>query len=113
VNNAKPAQLFGQIAQIQRMERGKLSVMREGPEGTYYKHQAWENGKNLSRYVSSDQAAAVQQAIDGYHKFQELTEQYAQQVIDKTRAELATDSKKKKYRLRSKSSWPKTRKSSS
>ena len=42
------------------MERGKLSVMREGPEGTYYKHQAWENGKNLSRYVSSDQAAAVQ-----------------------------------------------------
>jgi len=95
------------------MERGKLSVMREGPEGTYYKHQAWENGKNLSRYVASDQAAAVQQAIDGYHKFQELTEQYAQQVIDNTRAELATDSKKKKYRRRSKSSWPKTRKSSS
>jgi len=95
------------------MERGKLSVMREGPEGTYYKHQAWENGKNLSRYVANDQAAAVQQAIDGYHKFQELTEQYAQQVIDNTRAELATDSKKKKYRRRSKSSWPKTRKSSS
>jgi len=95
------------------MERGKLSVMREGPEGTYYKHQAWENGKNLSRYVANDQASAVQQAIDGYHKFQELTEQYAQQVIDNTRAELATDSKKKKYRRRSKSSWPKTRKSSS
>lgn len=95
------------------MERGKLSVMREGPEGTHYKHQAWENGKNLSRYVSSDQAAAVQEAIDDYHKFQGLTEQYAQQVIDKTRAELAANSKKKKYYLHSKSSWPKTRKSSS
>ena len=113
MNTAKPAPLFEQIAQIQRMERGKLSVMREGPEGTYYKHQAWENGKNLSRYVSSDQAPAVQQAIDGYHKFQELTGQYAQQVIAKTRAELAANSKKKNYCLRSKSSWPRTRKSSS
>jgi len=109
----KPSQLFEQIAQIQQMERGKLSVMRQGPEKTYYKLQAWENGKNLSRYVSSDQAASLQQAIDGYHKFQELTEQYAQQVIDKTRAELAANSKKKRYHLRPKSSWPKTRKSSS
>jgi hypothetical protein len=112
MNSPKPAQWFEQIAHIQRMERGKLSVMREGPEGPYYKHQVWENGKNLSRYVSGDQAAAVQEAIGGYHKFQQLTEQYAQQVIDKTRAELAANSKKKKYNLRRKSSWPKTRRSS-
>jgi hypothetical protein len=113
VNTAKPAQLFEKIAQIQRMERGKLTVMREGPEGPYYKHQAWENGQNLSRYVSRDQAPAVQEAIDGYQKFQELTEQYAQAVIDKTRAELAANSKKKTYHLRRKSSLPKTKKSSS
>jgi hypothetical protein len=94
------------------MERGKLSVMREGPEDTHYKLQAWENGKNVSRHVSSDQATAVQAAIDGYHQFQELTEQYAQQVIDKTRAEWAAHSKKKKYRLRPKSSWPRTKRSS-
>jgi hypothetical protein len=113
VNIPKPAQLFEKIAQIQRMERGKLTVMREGPEGSYYKHQAWENGQNLSRYVSRDQAPAVQEAIDGYQKFQELTEQYAQALIDKTRAELAANSKKKTYHLRRKSSWPKTKKSSS
>jgi len=113
VNAAKPTQLFEKIAQIQRMERGKLTIMREGPEGPYYKHQAWENGQNLSRYVSRDQVAAVQDAIEGYQKFQELTEQYAQAVIDKTRAELATNSKKKTYHLRRKSSWPKTKKSSS
>lgn len=95
------------------MERGKLSIMCETPEGTHFKLQAWENGKNLSRHVSSDQAPAVQEAIDGYHRFQDLTEQYAQQVIDRTRAELAARSKKKKYHLRPKSSWPKTRKSSS
>ncbi len=111
MNIPKPAQLFEGIAQIQRMERGKLTVMRQGPEGPYYKHQAWENGKNLSRYVSRDQAAAVKEAIDGYHQFQELTEQYAQAVIDKTRAELAANSKKKRYKPRRQSSWPKTRKS--
>jgi hypothetical protein len=113
MNTPKPAQLFEQIAQIQRMERGKLTVMREGPEGSYYKHQAWENGKNVSRYVPGDQVTAVQQAIEGYQKFQELTEQYAQAVIDKTRAELAANSKKKKYHLRRKSSSPKIRKSGS
>jgi len=113
MNTSNSSQLFQQIAQIQRMERGKLSVMREGPEKNYYKHQAWEHGKNISRYVSSDQAPAVQEAIDGYHKFQELTEHYVQQVIDKTRADLVANSKKKTYKLRPKSSWPKTRKSSS
>jgi hypothetical protein len=112
MNPTKPAQLFEQIAQIQRMERGKLTVMREGPDGPYYKHQAWEDGKNLSRYVSRDQAADVQEAIEGYHRFQKLTEQYAQAIIVQTRAELAAHSKKKRYRLRRKSSWPKTRKSS-
>ena len=112
MNASKATQLGEKIAQIQRMERGKLTIMRQGPEGPYYKHQAWEKGKNLSRYVAYDQAAAVQEAIDGYQKFSELTEQYAQTVIDKTRAELAANSKKKSYHLRRKSSWPKTRKSS-
>ena len=71
------------------------------------------NGQNLSRYISRDQAPDVQKAIDGYQKFQELTEQYAQAVIDKTRAELAANSKKKTYHLHRKSSLPKTKKSNS
>ena len=112
MNTTNPAQLFEQMAQIQRMERGKLTVMRQGPLGPYYKLQVWENGKNLSRYVERDQAASVQEAIDGYHQFQALTEQYAQALIDKTRAELAAGSKKKKYHLRRKSCWRKSRKSS-
>ncbi len=100
------------VAQIKRMERGKLTVMSQGPEGPHYKLQAWENGKNVSRHVSRDQADAVQDALGGYQKFQNLTEQYAQAVIDQTRVELAAHSKKKIYNLRRKSSWPKTRKSS-
>ena len=112
MNTPHSAQLFEKIAQIQRMERGKLTVMREGPEGPYYKLQVWENGKNLSRYVSRDQATGVQAALDGYHQFKDLTEQYAQTVIDRTRAELVAQSKKKHYRLHRNSSRSKTRKSS-
>jgi hypothetical protein len=104
-------QFFQQVAQIKRMERGKLTVMSQGPEGPHYKLQAWEKGKNVSRHVSRDQADSVQEALDGYHKFQDLAAQYAQSVIDQTRAELAAHSKKKIYHLRRKSSWPKTRKS--
>ena len=113
MNTTHAAELFEKIAQIQRMERGKLTVMREGPEGPYYKLQVWENGKNCSRYVSRDQAASVQEAIRGYEQFKELTEEYAQVVIDQTRAELSTQSKKKKYRLCRKSSLLKTRRSKS
>ena len=112
MNSNQPTRLFEQIAHIKHMERGKLTVMRESPEGPYYKLQAWEDGKNVSRYVARDQADDVQQAIEGYHKFQELTQQYAQAVIDQTRTNLAARSKKKTYNLRRKSSWPKTRKSS-
>ena len=95
MNTTKPAQLLQQMAQIQTMERGKLSVLRESADGPFYKLQAWENGKNVTRYIPRDQAAAVQEALQGYAQFQELTEEYARQMIDKTRAEIAAGSKKK------------------
>lgn len=106
-----PQELLNQIAQIQRMERGKLCVLRQGPDGPYYNCQSREEGKNFARYVPRNQLAAYQEAIAGYQKFQQLTEQYAQQVIQKTRAELAASKKKNRSPLRS--SWPKSRKSSS
>src|ERR1044071_6178894 len=72
------ANLLSQIANIQSMERGKLSVMRDTSTGTAYKQQAWEDGKILSRYVPPEQSTAVQEAVDGYQRYQTLTEQYAQ-----------------------------------
>lgn len=104
-------QLCRQIAQIKSMERGKLTLMREGPRGPHYKLQTWEQGRNVSRHVSRDQAEAVQQALEGYRQFQDLTQRYAQAVVEQTRAELAAGSKKKNDHLRRKSSWPKIRKS--
>ena len=112
MNAQKPAEsLLAQIAQIPTMERGKLSVMRETSSGAAYKLQAWENGKNFSRYVPPEQAPAVQEAIDGYVRFQALIEQYVDQVVQRTRAEISSASKKTK--LRRQSSSPKRRKSAS
>ena len=112
-----PRSLIGQILQIQRMEHGSLSVIRQGPNGPYYSLNSWENGKNCCRYLPQDKVPEVQQAIEGYHKYQQLTEQYAQQIIEQTRARLNIGVKKKPQpnpeSSRPKSAWPRSRKSSS
>jgi hypothetical protein len=101
VNTQKAAEnLLAQIARIPTMERGKLSVMRETPAGPVYKLQSWEKGRNLSRYVPPEEAPAVQRAIDGYARFKVLIEGYVDQVVQHTRAEIASASKKKKPRPR-------------
>lgn len=105
-----PQDILHEIAQIQRMERGKLCVLREGPNGPYHNCQCWEKGKNVSHYVPREEVAACQEAIAGYQRFHQLTEQYAQQIVDRTRAELAGSAKKNKSRR--KSSSPRTPKSS-
>ena len=103
--------ILQQIARIQSMERGKLSVIKQSASGPFYKLQAHENGKNRTRYVPREQVAAVQEAINGYQEFQCLTEQYAREVIAQTRDAIAAGFKKKTS-PRSSSS-PRTRKSSS
>lgn len=86
--------LLQQMAQIPSIERGKLCVVRQGPDGPYYNHQTWEKGKNVSRYVPRDQVEAVQKAIDGYHLYQELSDQYVECMVQKTRAERLAGVKK-------------------
>ena len=108
--------LLEQILPIQRMEHGSLSIIRQGPNGPYYSLNSWENGKNCCRYLSQDKVPEVQQAIAGYQQYQQLTEQYAQQIIEQTRAQLNIGVKKKlllnPQRSRPKSASPRTRKSS-
>jgi Family of unknown function (DUF6788) len=112
-----PQALLGQILQIQRMEHGSLCVVGQGPNGPYYNLNSWEDGKNQCRYLPQDKVPEVQKAIEGYHKYQQLTEQYAQQVIEQTRAQLNIGLKKKSSlsppRSHPKSASPKSRKSSS
>lgn len=90
-----PESILQDLAQIQRLERGTLNVIRQGPEGPYYNHQCYEGGRNVSRYVPGPQVAALQEAIEGYHRFQTLVEQYVEIMVEKTRAERAEGLKKK------------------
>ena len=80
----KMRQLLERMAQIQRMERGKLSRMGERP---HYNHQTWQDGHNVVRYVPAKQVDFVQEAMDCYTQFMELVEQYADEVIRHTRRE--------------------------
>jgi hypothetical protein len=51
--------LLQQIAQLKRMEPGKLCVMRQGPDGPYYSLQCREGGKPVARYVPREEADLV------------------------------------------------------
>lgn len=91
-------QLLAQMVAIERMETGKLSTYlppgRSPDSGPYYKLQSWAHGKNSTRHVRPEEVAALREALEGYRRFQELTSQYAQHIIERTRAELKADSKK-------------------
>ena len=107
------SRLLEQIAAIPTMERGKLSPYRfkerSNASGPYHKLQRWQDGKNHTRYVSADELPAVQTALAGYSQFRQLTDQYADLVIQETRQNIAGSKKKKSH---PKSSWPRKRKSS-
>lgn len=109
--------LLAQIAQIQLMERGKLCPYRfkerAAPATPYYKLQCWEKGKNVTRYIRSEQIPMIEEALAGHAKFQALVGRYAQLVIEQTREQLATVGVKKKPGRRPGSSWRRNRKSNS
>ncbi|MFH0908948.1 MAG: DUF6788 family protein [bacterium] len=89
--------LLQQIAEIHRMEPGKLCVIGQGKNGPYYNLQCRENGKPISRYVPQDQVETVEQNTGNYRTFQTLVDQYAQVVITRTREErLGTQKKRRK-----------------
>ncbi len=79
--------LLQQIANIERMEPGKLCVIGQGKDGPYYNLQCRENGAPVSRYVAQDQVERVKENTENYRTFQALVEQYAQQIITRTREE--------------------------
>ena len=111
MHQLNPAQILQHIAQIQHMEPGKLCVLGHGPNGPYYNLQCRENGKTLTLYVPADQVSVVSEHTANYQQFQALVAQYAQLIVERTRAERAAGVKKKLPRRSS--SWPKTRKSGS
>lgn len=93
-----PAGTLEHIATIQRMERGKLCAMSQGKNGPYYNLQCRENGKPVSRYVPQDQVELVQENTQNYRTFKELVDDYAEQIIVRTRQERMSGQKKRVLR---------------
>ena len=85
-SNPAPQSILHQLAQIQRMDQGTLSVIRQGPKGPYYNHQCYEKGRNVSRYVPAGQVPELKEALEGYRRFQDLVKQYVQLKVQETRA---------------------------
>lgn len=79
-----PQDLLKEIAAIQFMERGTLCRMGAGP---YFNHQTWQHGRNRVRYVPAAERVALRKAIAGYQRFLTLTQQYADLIVQRTRAE--------------------------
>jgi|GEM_PF-1289662 len=85
--------LLDQMAQIERMEKGTLTAEYRDTKaagksrqiGPYFKHQCWENGKNVSKRVSAKEAEPLREAVDGYHRFLALSEEYANTTVEMTR----------------------------
>jgi hypothetical protein len=113
MNQSDKTRLLEQIAAIAAMERGKLSKYtfkeRSNTAGPYHKLQRWQDGKNHTRHVSADELPAVQSALAGYAQYRQLTEQYADLVIQETRQNIAGS---KKNQSRPKSSSRRKKKSS-
>jgi hypothetical protein len=107
MNQSKKTQLLEQIAGIPAMERGKLSLHSSG---RHQKLQCWQSGRNHTRHVAADELPAVESALAGYAQYRQLTEEYADLVIEETRQNIAAA--KKKHRSRPRSSSPGKRKSS-
>jgi hypothetical protein len=111
--NMKPTaqSILQEIAQIQHLDRGTVSILRQGPEGPYYNHQCYENGRNVSRYIPSQQVPELKESIANFRRFEQLIEQYIEILVQNTRVQRQAGLKKKIPLLNS--SLPKTRKSNS
>ncbi len=99
-------QILKEMANLNCMEKGSLTEEyrdshKEGKKvrlGPYYKHQRWEDGRNMSRRVPVTEVEKTRDAVDGYHQFEKLSKEYADITIEMTRQTTKSDDSKKKPR---------------
>jgi hypothetical protein len=75
--------------EIQSMEAGKLCEMRRaraaGPPRIYHNHQHWKDGRNHSCYVGAGQVQALEAAIKGRQRFEQLAAEFVELTVADTR----------------------------
>lgn len=84
----------------QRPTRFILTQSRGPASPPFYKLQTWEKGKNVTHYVPAGEVPAVQEALAGQQRFQELANEFVELTIAQTRAEGKGDSKKNRTKSR-------------
>ena len=66
----KQEQILRRMAEIPRLTRGKLRLLRTSKSGRgFYNLQYWHGGRNNVKYVSDEQYDIYAEAIDGYPDF--------------------------------------------
>jgi len=103
-------QLLQQMAQLDTMEYGSLKAeyrpaepgQSAEPLGPYFKHQVWQEGRNLSRRVPAAQAPALGAAIANRQTFEKLASDYIGLTVEHTRQGDAKKNSKSKLRLKRK-----------
>jgi hypothetical protein len=101
--------LLEQMRAIEEMERGALAeeyrvrlvdgvAVQAGP---YFKLQEWKEGRNQSRRVSAEEAAALRPAIASRQRFEGLAAEFIDLTVAATHAEAATPEQKKTGRRKS------------
>jgi len=113
---ARREQLLQQMAQCDTMEYGSLHAERRPVAGgglsrPYFKHQAWDQGRNLSQRIPAEDAAGLEAAIANRHRFEQLAREFLDVTVQLTRRRQDTEAGAKKNVRR----WrrPSLRKSSS
>jgi hypothetical protein len=96
--------LIHQMASLQRMEQGSLKAEyrtssaggQTGQVGPYYKHQVWQDGHNVSRRISAEEAPGLEAAIANRQRFEALAAQFVDLTVAHTRqCQSATAQKKR------------------
>src|ERR1035438_8097634 len=96
--------LIHQMASFQSMEHGSLKAEyrtnsgggQTCPVGPYYKHQVWQNGRNVSRRFSAEEAPGLQAAIANRQRFEALAAQFVDLTVAHTRQGPSATAQKKK-----------------
>jgi hypothetical protein len=95
--------LLKELQSIDRLRRGSLSsqtfIKKQGDksvtQGPYFNLQGFHKGKKFNRHIPADKAPEVQQHVDNFKRFQELSDQCITLTDEITKlAEGLPDSKK-------------------
>jgi hypothetical protein len=91
-----PEAILREIASIQHLEKGTLSIIRQTAAGPSCNFQRWENGRNKSEYVPADRVPPVQENLQAHARFETLVDSYVQALSTRSREERLAGGKKKR-----------------